>query len=185
VIFGAGKFVDPQTLSVDGRDIRAQNFVLATGSRPAVPPIGGLERISYLSNETVFDLSEPVPSLLVLGGGPIGVELAQAFCRLGSRVQVIEARSRILDKDDADLARVVHDCLAPEGVEFHLDQKVERIEQGRKQIRLLTTDNRGGERWLEGGHRALAQCGRARSGRRRSSDAGWEARARFEAPHQQ
>jgi pyruvate/2-oxoglutarate dehydrogenase complex dihydrolipoamide dehydrogenase (E3) component len=160
VIFGSGKFLDPQTFSVDGHKISAKKFVLATGSRPAIPPINGLEQIPYLTNQTVFDLNESVPKLIVLGAGPIGVEMAQAFCRLGTRVRVIEASSRILEKDDADLARVVHDCLTHQGIAFHLAQKVERIERGTNQIRILAKDNNGGETWMEASHLLIA-TGRA------------------------
>ena len=86
VIFGEGRFVAPDAFEVGGRTLTARSFVIATGSRPAVPPIPGLADVPYLTNETVFDLREPVPSLLVVGGGPIGCELAQAFRRLGSEV---------------------------------------------------------------------------------------------------
>ena len=87
---------------------RRRRSCIATGSRPAVPPIPGLDAVPYLTNETVFDLREPVPSLLVVGSGPIGSELAQAFRRLGSEVTVVDIAPRILPREDADLAQVVH-----------------------------------------------------------------------------
>ena len=99
VIFGEGRFVAPDAFEVNGRRLTAKTFVLATGSRPAVPPIPGLQDVPYLTNETVFDLREPVPSLLVVGSGPIGCELAQAFARLGSEVTVIDMAPRILTRN--------------------------------------------------------------------------------------
>jgi pyruvate/2-oxoglutarate dehydrogenase complex dihydrolipoamide dehydrogenase (E3) component len=160
VIFGSRKFLDPESFSVDGRKVTAKKFVLATGSRPAIPPIVGLDQVTYLTNETVFELKEPVPSLLVLGAGPIGVEMAQAFCRLGSRVHVIEASSRILDKDDPDLGDVVYRRLTQEGIEFHLGQTVERMERTEQQIRALVKGGNGREKWLEASHLLIA-TGRA------------------------
>lgn len=160
VLFGAGSFLDAGTFSVNGRKITAKHFVLATGSSPAIPPIEGLDRISCLTNETVFELNEPVPALLVLGAGPIGVEMAQAFCRLGTQVHVVEASSRILDKDDPDLAKIVQDSLTREGVKFHLGEKVERAEQAGDCIRMLMKDENGREKVLEGSHLLIA-TGRA------------------------
>src|SRR5512144_1915754 len=84
VVFGDGRFVAPDAFEVNGRRLTAKSFVIATGSRPAIPPLPGLDSTPYLTNETVFDLREPVPSLVVIGAGPIGCELAQAFRRLAS-----------------------------------------------------------------------------------------------------
>ena len=86
VILGAGRFVAPDAFEVNGRRLTATTFVIATGSRPAVPHLPGIDDVPYLTNETVFDLREPVPSLIVVGAGPIGSEMAQAFRRLGSEV---------------------------------------------------------------------------------------------------
>src|SRR5512139_851135 len=88
VIFGDGRFTAPDAFEVGGRRLRARHFVIATGSRPAVPPIPGLSDVPFLTNETLFALRENVPHLLVIGGGPIGTEMAQAFRRLGSDVTV-------------------------------------------------------------------------------------------------
>ena len=90
VILGSGRFVGPAAFEVDGRRLTARHFVIATGSRPALPPIAGLAEAPYLTNETVFDLREPVPHLCVIGAGPIGAEMAQAFRRLGSDVTVVD-----------------------------------------------------------------------------------------------
>ncbi|MBI3575858.1 MAG: FAD-dependent oxidoreductase [Gammaproteobacteria bacterium] len=127
VIFGAGQFLDRETFKVNGRTITARRFVLATGSRPIIPSVEGLETTPYLTNETIFDLHQPVPHLLVLGAGPIGIELAQAFRRLGSEVSVIGTAPQILPREDADMASVVQERLAAEGIDLHLSCTVRHI----------------------------------------------------------
>jgi len=120
VIHGSGKFVSPGAFTVDGRTITAKNFVLATGSRPAIPPIAGLAYVPYLTNETVFALREPVAHLIIVGAGPIGSEMAQAFRRLGSAVTVVDMAGKILPREDADVAAVVQRRLEAEGVRYRL-----------------------------------------------------------------
>jgi pyruvate/2-oxoglutarate dehydrogenase complex dihydrolipoamide dehydrogenase (E3) component len=115
VIAGEARFVDPRTLAVAGRTIRARRFVIATGSSPAVPPIPGLEATPYFTNETIFDLTERPRHLIVLGGGPIGCELAQAFRRLGAAVTIL-SRGRLLPREDGEAAAVVETALLREGV---------------------------------------------------------------------
>jgi pyruvate/2-oxoglutarate dehydrogenase complex dihydrolipoamide dehydrogenase (E3) component len=120
VIHGAGRFVSPIAFEVDGRTITAKHFVLATGSRPAIPPIAGLAYVPYLTNQTVFDLREPVARLVIVGAGPIGSEMAQAFRRLGSEVIVVDMANKILPREDADVAAVVQRQLEAEGVRYRL-----------------------------------------------------------------
>ncbi|MBC7781041.1 MAG: FAD-dependent oxidoreductase, partial [Proteobacteria bacterium] len=120
VVLAAGHFIDRQTFEADARRLTARRFVLASGSRPAVPDIPGLAQVPYLTNETIFSLVEEVPSLTVLGAGPIGCELAQAFARLGTRVTMIGRAERLLMREDADAAEVVHAALARDGVQFEL-----------------------------------------------------------------
>lgn len=115
VIQGAGRFTGPREIEVDGQRIRARRFVIATGSSAAVPPIPGLDDVPYLTNETIFDLTDRPEHLIVIGGGPIGAELAQAHRRLGAEVTILEMM-RILGKDDPDVAEVVRRRLADEGV---------------------------------------------------------------------
>ena len=124
VILGAGRFVAPDTFDVNGRRLTATTFVIATGSRPAVPHLPGIDDVPYLTNETVFDLREPVPSLIVVGAGPIGSELAQAFRRLGSEVSVVDIAPQILPREDPDAAAVVMQQLRSEGVRHHLGATV-------------------------------------------------------------
>ena len=99
VLRGSARFVSPESIEVDGTRVTARRFVIATGSRPVAPPIAGLDGVPFLTNETLF-LDRPLPRhLLVVGGGPIGLEMAQAHRRLGARVTVFEAAT-MLGKDD-------------------------------------------------------------------------------------
>ncbi|HUG62029.1 MAG TPA: FAD-dependent oxidoreductase, partial [Methylomirabilota bacterium] len=123
VIAGAARFVDADTVEGAGRRIVARKVVIATGSRPAMPPIPGLDAIATLTNESVFDLTALPARLLVIGGGPIGLELAQAFTRLGSRVTVLEAE-KPLANDDPDCAALVLSRLAAEGVDIRIGAHV-------------------------------------------------------------
>lgn len=115
VIQGAARFTSPKEVTANGVTIRARRFVVATGSSAFVPPIKGLSDAPYLTNETVFDLTQAPGHLIVIGGGPIGCELAQAHRQLGCRVTVVEA-AKILPKDDPDLADVVRQSLADQDV---------------------------------------------------------------------
>jgi len=132
VIRAAGEFMDELTLQAGNITIRAKYFVLATGSSPFVPPIKGLNEVDYLTNENIFDNKEPVDHLIVIGGGPIGLEMAQAHCRLGAKVTVMEA-VRLLTKDDQELARIVIKHLREEGITFYeggRDLRFERTDDG-------------------------------------------------------
>lgn len=156
VFFGAGKFVARGAFEVNGRKLTAKTFVIATGSRPAVPRLPGIERTPFLTNETIFDLREPVPSLLVVGAGPIGCEMAQAFRRLGSEVTVVDVAPRILPREDADAAAVVFAALTAEGIRHHLGAAILSC-QGRKgdiRVMLRTADGRPTE--LVGTHLLIA-----------------------------
>ena len=116
VRFGEPRFVDDHTVSVDGDRLTARAWIIATGSSPSLPPVEGLEDVPYWTNETVFSQKELPRRLLVLGGGPIGVEMAQAFQRLGSEVTVIEFAERILGQEDPDIADILRTRLEAEGV---------------------------------------------------------------------
>ncbi len=115
VIREFGTFVSPAEVQAGDTTISARRIVIATGSRPLVPPIPGLDQVPYLTNETLFDLRDQPDHLLIIGGGPIGLEMAQAHVRLGSQVTVIEA-DRALPKDDPETAAVVIEALEKEGV---------------------------------------------------------------------
>ena len=156
VIFGAGHFTDRKVFEVNGRVLTARKFIIATGSRPAIPDIRGLQDVPYLTNETVFDLDESVPSLIVLGGGAIGVELAQAFARLGSTVHLVHRGQHILKNEDPDVAEVVENRLRHEGTQLHLGAKPVMVggETGRIRLQISLAD--GTEQWLEGTHLLVA-----------------------------
>ncbi len=115
VIRAPARFLDGRTLEAGGRQIRARRFVIATGSRPVVPPIPGLADVAYFTNETVFDIDFIPLHLAIIGGGPVGLELAQAHRRLGAKVSVIEM-GRILPHEDEAAAAVVRQALVREGV---------------------------------------------------------------------
>ena len=126
VIRARAAFVAPRVVRAGEAEITARRFVIATGSRPAVPPVPGLAAAGFLTNETVFGLRERPEHLLVLGGGAVGIELAQAYRRLGARVSVIEA-DRALGREDPELAGVVLDRLRAEGVSIHEGVAVARV----------------------------------------------------------
>ncbi|MGE0254871.1 MAG: NAD(P)/FAD-dependent oxidoreductase [Alphaproteobacteria bacterium] len=145
------RFVGPREVAGDdGTRVVARRFVVATGSRAAVPPIPGLDTVPYETNETIFERATLPRHLLVVGGGPIGMELAQAFRRLGSAVTVVEAQ-RCLGNDDPALATVVRDALVAEGVAIHEGTRVGRVERGADGgIALAVAGPDGAERRLAG-----------------------------------
>jgi pyruvate/2-oxoglutarate dehydrogenase complex dihydrolipoamide dehydrogenase (E3) component len=145
VVLGDGRFVSPHAFVVGGRTLTARHFVVATGTRPALPPIPGLREVRCLTNETVFDLREPVPHLAVVGAGAVGCELAQAFARLGSAVTVIDVAPRILASEDHDLAEVVRDRLVADGVRFRLSATIGRVERDGPGIRVALSSPEGEE----------------------------------------
>ncbi|RMF07911.1 MAG: dihydrolipoamide dehydrogenase [Alphaproteobacteria bacterium] len=154
VIRDHARFTGPREVVAGGVTIRARRFVIAAGSRPAVPPIRGLEQTPYLTNETIFDLTALPEHLLVVGGGPIGLEMAQAFRRLGSRVTV--ATLAFLEKDDPEMAGVVLDTLRREGVDLIDRATVERVEPRTGGVAVSVKDADGKVRRIEGSHLLLA-----------------------------
>jgi pyruvate/2-oxoglutarate dehydrogenase complex dihydrolipoamide dehydrogenase (E3) component len=145
VFLGEGRFTGPDTVEVGGQMLRFRRALIATGGRPLVPPIPGLEQTGFLTNETVFTLTELPSRLAVLGAGPIGCELGQAFARLGARVTLIDQQPRVLPRDDPDAARLVEQALRRDGVELVLGVSVQGVEQrdGAKVLRL--DGGKGGE----------------------------------------
>jgi pyruvate/2-oxoglutarate dehydrogenase complex dihydrolipoamide dehydrogenase (E3) component len=128
VFLGEGRFTGRDTVMVGGRPLRFRRAVIATGARPAVPPIPGLETTGYLTNETIFGLTKLPRRLTVIGAGPIGCELAQAFARFGSAVTVIDVGPHILPREDADVARIVERTMESHGVRLLHDATVVRAE---------------------------------------------------------
>src|SRR5437899_1440530 len=117
VFRGEARFLSPREVEVNGQKLRAQNFVIATGSRAVIPKIEGIDDVPYFTNETIFDELKAKPeSMIVLGGGPIGCELAQTFCRLGTQVTIIQRGDQLLPKEDRDVAEFLERRLINEGV---------------------------------------------------------------------
>ena len=141
VIREYGEFVSPTEVKAGDHTITARRVVIATGSRPMVPPIPGLDQVPYLTNENLWDLREKPDHLLIVGGGPIGLEMAQAHIRLGSKVTVIEGM-KALGKDDPELAEIVLDRLRTEGVEIAEDAMAEKITGKAGDVEIHTKDGR-------------------------------------------
>ncbi|GGK23501.1 dihydrolipoyl dehydrogenase family protein [Salinarimonas ramus] len=159
VIEAPARFLDARTVEAGGRRIVARRFVVATGSSPAVPPIPGLSETPYFTNETLFDNAERIDRLIVVGGGPIGLEMAQAHRRLGSAVTVLDA-GRVLVRDDAEAAAIVRDRLGAEGVDIREYVKIERVERAGNGVAVTILE--GGETTrIEGSHLLVAAGRRA------------------------
>ncbi|MGR3503019.1 dihydrolipoyl dehydrogenase family protein [Pseudaestuariivita sp.] len=141
VIREYGRFIDKDTVEAGDTRITARRIVIATGSSPFVPQIPGLENVPYETNETIFDLREQPEHLLVVGGGPIGMEMAQAHVRLGSKVTVVEG-AKALGKDDPEMAEVVLENLRAEGVEIAEDALAQEIRGQAGAIEIETKDGR-------------------------------------------
>ena len=141
VIREFGRFISPTEVQAGDTVITARRFVIATGSRPLVPPIPGLKNVPYHTNEDIFDLREQPAHLIVIGGGPIGMEMAQAHIRLGSKVTVIEGL-KAMGKDDPELAGIVLESLRDEGVEIVEDAPAAQVSGTAGDITVQTKDGR-------------------------------------------
>lgn len=130
--FGKAHFLDRHTLNLDGETIRADHFILATGSHPVIPDIPGLHEVGYLTNRTLFDLEEIPSSLLIVGGGPIGVEMGQALHRLGCEVTLVQKDPRLLLRDDAEATGMLAQMLREEGIAVWLDAEVRSLHRTEK-----------------------------------------------------
>jgi len=124
VEFGEPIFLDEHSIRLSGKTISAKNWVLSTGSSPGIPPIEGLSNTPHITNKEIFYLDHLPNSLIILGAGPIAIEMAQAFCRLGSKVTVVQRSNQILSKEDKDMADTVMEVLKSEGVTFYLNSSV-------------------------------------------------------------
>lgn len=142
VIYGEGQFTDRETFVVNGRQLKARTYLIATGGRPGLPPISGLKEAGYLTNLDVFSIEHRPDSLAVIGAGPIGSELGQAFSRLGSRVTMIASHDHILSKEDPEAARVVQAQMESEGIRILTETRAQEVvvEDGKKVILTNTGD---------------------------------------------
>jgi pyruvate/2-oxoglutarate dehydrogenase complex dihydrolipoamide dehydrogenase (E3) component len=155
VIAARARFTDKRTVVAGEHEIRARRFVIATGSSPMVPPIPGLDGVPYLTNETIFANRNRPGHLVIIGGGPIGLEMAQAHRRLGSEVTVLEA-AQALGKEDRELAAFVTARLADEGISIREGAKVTRIDKhGRSGVR-VHFETASGEERIDGTHLLVA-----------------------------
>ncbi|MGB3300522.1 MAG: mercuric reductase [Phormidesmis sp.] len=127
VIYGKGSFVDAKTFEVNGRQLTSRAFLIATGSRAAIPPIEGLTEAGFLTNEQIFSVKERPNRLAVIGAGPIGCELGQSFCRLGSKVTLISSREVIMPKEDPEAAAVVQQKMQAEGVRILAHTRAQKV----------------------------------------------------------
>lgn len=145
VYFGEARFAGRDSVMVGERALRFKKSLVATGARPVRPPIPGLEEAGYLTYQNVFDVTECPQRLLVIGGGPVGCELAQAFARLGSRVALVQEEPMFLGHEERDAAQLLSDALARDGIAIHLDTQTTRVSvEGRDKIAELVND--GGTR---------------------------------------
>jgi pyruvate/2-oxoglutarate dehydrogenase complex dihydrolipoamide dehydrogenase (E3) component len=143
VYLGQARFTGPGVIDADGTELRFKKAVIATGARAIAPPVEGLAEAGYLTNETVFELTERPKRLAVIGAGPIGCELAQAFQRLGSRVSLLELSPQVLVREDTDAAEIVQGTLAREGVELVLGASIRRVERkGDEKVLHVLSDDR-------------------------------------------
>lgn len=159
VFLGEGRFTGRDTLAVGGATLRFRRAVIATGARAAVPPVPGLAEAAPRTNETIFELETRPARLAVIGGGPIGSELAQAFARLGTRVTLVNRDARLLPRDDARAAAIVEQALAADGVRMLHGAEIERVElaDGVRRLRVRTA---GGAETVEA-EELLVAAGRA------------------------
>jgi pyruvate/2-oxoglutarate dehydrogenase complex dihydrolipoamide dehydrogenase (E3) component len=141
VIDGRAAFADPRTVTVAGRPLSARRVVIATGSAPMIPPIPGLGDGPILTNENVWQLTDPPASVAIIGGGPIGCELAQAFIRYGITVTLVEATSRLMPKEEPAAAEVIAEVFKREGIDLRLAATVTRVDRPSDRIVRLTLDD--------------------------------------------
>jgi pyruvate/2-oxoglutarate dehydrogenase complex dihydrolipoamide dehydrogenase (E3) component len=143
VEFGEPSFVDEHSVRLKGGTLSARNWVIATGSSPSIPAIEGLDQTPYITNKEIFILDQLPSSMVILGAGPIAIEMAQAFCRLGTKVSVVQRSGQILTKEDKDMADEIMKVLGSEGVSFHLDASVLRVKDLGSEKEIVLEDREG------------------------------------------
>lgn len=158
VVRGAARFVSPTQVAIGDQHVVARRVVVATGSKPGIPPIQGLSDVPYLTNETVFDLKNLPLRLIVIGGGPIGIEMTQAFSRLGSEVRVIE-RFGLLAKDEPEAVEILRKRLVSEGVSIHEQTSVLLVKQTGEAVE-ISIKTASGETSVVSGTHILVAAGR-------------------------
>ncbi len=143
VEFGEPKFADEHTIQLNGKTYSARNWVIATGSSPALPPITGLDKTPYITNREIFYLDHLPKSMIILGGGPIGIEMGQAFNRLGTKIDIVNRGDQILGKEDKDMADGVMNVMLSEGVIFHFNTSIEAVKDLGNHKEVIIKDKEG------------------------------------------
>jgi dihydrolipoamide dehydrogenase len=145
---GSAKILSPHEVEVNGKTLTTKNIIIATGARPAIPPIPGLDQVDYLTTDTIWNLNKLPEKLVVMGGGPIGCELAQCFARLGSEVTIVEMLPDLLIREDEEASRMVRQKFIAEGVDVRINSKCkEVVVQDGKNYMLVGKD--GTTDWVE------------------------------------
>ncbi|MBU1061033.1 MAG: FAD-dependent oxidoreductase [Proteobacteria bacterium] len=143
VEFGSPRFVDEHAVELNGKIVSAKNWVVATGSSSSTPPFPGLDKTPYITNKEIFSLGSLPRSLIILGAGPIAVEMGQAFARLGSKVTIIQRSNQILSKEDKDMADIAMGVMESEGVRFYLGAGIKQIKDLGNERQVEITDAQG------------------------------------------
>ena len=159
VEFGEPAFKDEHSVRLNGKSVSAKTWVISTGSSPERPPIEGLDKTPYITNKEIFSLDRLPISMIILGAGPVAIEMAQAFSRLGTTVSVVQRSGQILTREDKDMADEIMHVLASEGVCFHLNTAVLGVRDLGKEGEVVIKDNEGGTSHLRA-ERILAAMGR-------------------------
>lgn len=141
-IKGSAKFLDKNILDVNGSKIKAKKIIISTGSSPFIPPINGIDKVSFLTNENIFSLEKLPRSIIVLGGGAIGVELSQALNRLGVKVSLVEMMDSILFREEAEVVKILEEKLKNEGVNIYTSAKAVEINEVNNKIILKVEKNK-------------------------------------------
>jgi mercury(II) reductase len=160
LIEGSARFVDTHAVEVAGRTLTAAQIFIATGTRPLVPTIDGLERVRFYTNDDVMDLDHVPSHLIVVGGGYIACELGQAFARFGARVTIIQSKPHLIPREDNDASTVVEEALREEGIELVLGAKASSVHPSRDGINMMVRNAAGDDEAVSGSH-LLVAAGRA------------------------
>ena len=159
VLLGNSRLVDNHTVEIDGRKITGKKIVIATGSTARIPDIPGLDKVDFLTNKTIFDLEELPQHLIIIGGGPIGLELGQGFRQLGSKVTIIDRNDHLFPKDDPEVWQVMKKVLERDGIKLCLQSSTQKVSQQKSEINVEI--DLQGERKTIRGDALLVSAGRA------------------------
>jgi len=140
-VTGEAQIIDPHTVRVGDREITTKNIIIAAGARPFVPPIEGLDQITYLTSDNIWQLKQQPKRLVVLGGGPIGCELSQAFSKLGSDVTIVEMMDQLMGREDGDVAELITDNFEKSGIKVLTKHKAIKVSNGREKVLHCESEN--------------------------------------------